>query len=80
MSVTTAKYAHCEVCLLNRYNVTSSGSAQNWRMTVAMTRELISSEKYAAARRVMMPRTMLGIVSRLDWVVLKPRLRRESVK
>jgi hypothetical protein len=46
-----------------------SGRAQNWRRTVAKTRELTISERYAQKIRPLMPITVLGMVRRFVWIV-----------
>lgn len=80
ISVTTVKYTHCDVALLKVYSAISKGSAQIWRIIVASTRLLIISLQYAAMIIVTIPIVVDGMVRRLDSVVLKPRLRSESVK
>lgn len=62
------------------YNAQRRGSAQNCRSTVANTRLLMSSLIYVTAIMLKRPRKDEGSDRRLVCVVVKPRLRRESVR
>lgn len=77
---TTAKYAHCDVVLLNVWRAIKSGSAHICRTIVAPTRLLTISLTKAITSSPHIPKNNDGMLSKLVCVVVKPRLRRESVR
>lgn len=78
--MTTAKYTHSDVLLLNVYKAMRSGNAHICNTTVAMTRLLMDSLKKDVNNSMIIPITVDGIERRLDSVVSKPRLRKDKVR
>ena len=80
INVTTTKYTHSDVLRVNVSSAISRGSAHTCRRMAVPVRLLNTSLRYERMSRLMAPRTVEGMLRRFAWVVLKPSLRRESVR